>query len=126
MVSFAEQLARLRVAAVTGVAPADLVCWAAKVIVELAPVAERVETRNVLLRSAAEQVSGSRWAKAVRLEREIRALSASPPLRERAADDGVRALVARALAVAPAPKSRRRLLRLCRLDYSFRPPSQLR
>jgi hypothetical protein len=114
MASFADNLARLRVAAATGVAPPDLVRWAAGVVADLASVAERVETRNVLLREAAAQVSGSRWAKARRLEREIRALAVAPGLRERAVDDGVRELVAQALAVAPAPRSRRQLLAILR------------
>jgi hypothetical protein len=57
-------------------------------------------------------VSGSRWAKAVRLEREIRA--AGSRLRERAEDvDGVRGIVARALEVDPGtPVSCRQILRI--------------
>jgi hypothetical protein len=110
--TFAEQLARLRVAAVTGTAPADLVRWAERTIAELAPVAERVEARNVLLRRAAALVSGSRWAKARRLEAEIASLARPPRLRERADDDGVRDLVAHAIDVAPAPGEVRQLFRI--------------
>ncbi len=100
--TFGDQLARLRVAAVTGAAPPDLLRWAAERLIDLAPVAERVEARNALLRQAAGLVSGTRWAKARRLAREIRALAACPRLRERAgADDGVRDLVTQALEVGP-------------------------
>ena len=112
MSGFADNLARLRVAAVTGAVPADLGRWAVETIAELAPVAERVEARNVLLRAAAARVSGSRWAKARRLEAEVEALSRPPRLRERAADDGVRDLVALAIEVAPAPGEVRQLLRI--------------
>ena len=112
MATFAEQLARLRVAAVTGTVPRDLAAWAVEELEELAPAGERIEARNALLRQAAALVSGTRWAKARRLEREVRALGLHPRLRERADDDGVRELVARALDVAPAPGSLRQLLRL--------------
>jgi hypothetical protein len=109
--ALAENLARLRVAVVTGKVPGDLARWALDTIAELAPAAERVETRNVLLRAAAARLSGSRWARAKRLEQEIGALAVSPRLRERATDDGVRELVAHALEMAPAPEFRQ-LLRL--------------
>lgn len=112
MATFAEQLARLRVAAVTGTVPPDLGRWAVEVIADLAPVAERLEARNVLLRAAAARLGGSRWARARRLEREIRTLAAGPRLCERAADDGVRELVARALELAPAPGEVRQLFRI--------------
>jgi hypothetical protein len=111
--TFADNLARLRVVVTTGRCPRDLAAWALEELEELAPAGERVDARNALLRRAADLVSGSRWAKAIRLERELRTLAASPRLRERAADDGVRELVARALEVDPdAPASRRQLLRI--------------
>jgi hypothetical protein len=112
MATFADNLARLRVAAVTGTIPRDLGRWAVETIAELAPVAERVEARNVLLRQAADLVSGSRWAKARRLVAEVEALRRPPRVRERAADDGVRALVAHAIDVAPAPGEVRQLFRI--------------
>lgn len=112
MASFAEQLARLRVAAVTGTVPPDLGRWAVDTIADLAPAAERLEARNVLLRAAAARVGGSRWAKARRLVREIEALGMAPRLRERAADDGVRELVAHAIEVAPAPGEIRQIFRI--------------
>jgi hypothetical protein len=110
--ALAETLARLRVAAVPGTVPRDLARWALETIADLAPVAERVEARNVLLRQAAALVSGTRWAKARRLEAEIAALSRPPRLRERAADDGVRELVSHAIDVAPAPGEIRQLFRI--------------
>jgi hypothetical protein len=108
-----QQLARLRAATATGALPRDLGMWALDLLAELEPAAERVERRNGLLRAAAGRLSGSRWAKARRLERELRA--AGSRLRTRAAevDDGIRALVAEALAVDPdAPTSLRQLLRV--------------
>ncbi len=115
MASFAAQLARLRVVTTTGRCPPDLAAWALQELEELAPAGERVDARNALLRQAAALVSGSRWAKARRLEREIRA--AWPRLRERAADvDGVAALVARAIEVDPdLPRSHRQLRRILAL-----------
>jgi hypothetical protein len=83
-------------------------------LAELAPVAALVETRNVLLRQAADLVSGTRWAKARRLEVEVEALRRPPRLRERAADDGVRELVALALDMAPAPGEVRQFYRILR------------
>jgi hypothetical protein len=70
-------------------------------------------------------MSGSRWARACRLAREVEALQS--PLRERAAepDDGVREAVKAALAVAPGlspPASPRHLLRvLSRSDVRASP-----
>jgi hypothetical protein len=108
-----QQLARLRTATATGVLPRDLGMWALELLGELEPAAERVERRNALLREAAGRVSGSRWARARRIGQEIRALGMHPRLRERAADDGVRELVARALDVDPGlPTSLRQLLRV--------------
>jgi hypothetical protein len=110
--SYGEQIARLRVARETGRLAPDLGTWVLEELAELAPAGERVAARNALLRRAADLVTGSRWAKARRLEREIAALRSR--LRERAADvDGVRELVARALEVDPdLPTSRRQLLRV--------------
>jgi hypothetical protein len=108
-----QQLARLRTATATGTLPRDLGLWALDLLAEFEPAAERVERRNALLHAAAGRVSGSTWARAKRLEQEIKALDAHPGLRERAADDGVRDLVARALAVDPdLPRSHRHLRRI--------------
>ncbi len=111
--ALAENIARLRVAAVTGRIPADLAAWALETIVELTPAAERMAARNALLRAAAGRVSGSPWVRARRLRREVEALGAHPGLRDRAADDGVRELVARALEVDPGrPISLRQIMRV--------------
>jgi hypothetical protein len=112
MSTFAEQLARLRVVVTTGRCPRDLAAWALETIVELTPAAERMAARNALLREAASRVSGSPWARARRLRREVEALGLHPGLRERARDDGVRELVARALEVDPGPISERQILRV--------------
>jgi hypothetical protein len=112
------QLARLRAAVATGQLPRDLGVWVLDLVEELEPVAERVERRNRLLRAAAGRLSGSRWARAGRLEAEVEALD-GPRLSMRAveADDGVRELVARALEADPGmPRSRRQLFRLLRED----------
>ncbi len=112
-----QQLARLRTATATGVLPRDLGMWALGLLAELEPAAERIERRNALLRAAAGRVSGSRWARARRLEQEIQALGMHPRLRVRAADDGVRELVARAFDIdADAPRSLRQLFRLLGAD----------
>jgi hypothetical protein len=113
---FADNLARLRVAAVSGTAPPEILRWAVQVIGDARPHAERVEVRDGLLRQAAALVTGTRWARARRLLREVEALSVPPPLRERALDEGVRDLVARAVAVAPAPKSLRQILTILSLS----------
>lgn len=114
------QVARLRVAVVAGAPlPRDLGVWLLDILAELEPAAERIERRNGLLRSAADRMSGSRWARAARLESEIAAAEKSPRLRTRSADaDGeVRDLIARALEADPgAPRSRRQLFRLLRGD----------
>lgn len=112
MPTFADNLARLRVSAATGTIAPDVARWALEVIGEQGEAAARMERRNELLRAAVAGLSGSRWAKARRLEGEIRALGVRPALRERAADDGVRELVAEALEVAPAPESIRHLFRI--------------
>jgi hypothetical protein len=114
MALFADNLARLRVAAATGAVPPDVARWAAEALAPLQPAAERAEARNALLRRAGALVSGTRWARARRLAREVRALAAAPRLRERASDDGVRELVAQALEVGPGspPASVRHLYRL--------------
>src|SRR6266540_989888 len=105
-----QQLARLRTATATGVLPRDLSMWALDLLGELEPAAERVERRNALLRAAAGQLSGSRWAKARRLERELDALDARPLRTRSAAVDDVRDLVARALEADPdLPRSHRHL-----------------
>jgi hypothetical protein len=111
--TFAENVTRLRVAAATGTIAPDLARWALDVIGEQGPAAERLERRNLLLREAAARMSGSRWAKARRIEQEIQSIGSAPRLRKRSADvDGVRALVRRSLAAGPPPKSLRQLLRI--------------
>ncbi|WNG37877.1 hypothetical protein F0U61_32495 [Archangium violaceum] len=105
-------MSRVRVAGVTGAITPDL---AAAVVAELgrrAGAAERSDIRNELLRQAAELVSGTRYAKAKRLERE--ALAAKSGRRAADADvDGVRPLVERALEVDPEmPTSWRQMERI--------------
>jgi hypothetical protein len=108
---FTSQLARLRVAAATGRLPPDLGFWAVAELEAVAPTAERVDARNRLLRQAAARLSGSRWAKASRLARELEASGSR--IGERSVDDGVRELVARALEADPAaPRSVRQIFRL--------------
>jgi hypothetical protein len=114
-----HQLARLRTAAATGVLPSDLGLWAIDLLEELEPATERIQRRNTLLRAAADRLSGSRWAKAGRLEVELRALDASRRFRTRAVEDvdGIRDMVARALQADPdSPHSRRQLFRLLGRD----------
>jgi hypothetical protein len=108
MATIAATLARARVAVVTGRWPPDLARDVVERLAELAPVAERMEARNVLLRQAAALVSGTRWAKARRLEREIGEATG----RVTHADDGVRELVERALELGPAPREVRQLFRI--------------
>ncbi len=112
MGTFADNLARLRVAAATGVVPADLVRWVIETISSSAPSAELKEARNIMLREAAARVSGTRWAKARRIEREIREVSQASPLSDHREEDGVREFVAKALELAPPPESFRQLRRV--------------
>jgi hypothetical protein len=110
-VTFGEQLARLRVAAATGRLSQDLGRWVLRELERIAPVAAAREERDQALRAAVAGVSGSRWARARRLQRELLALGSG---RARAAeDDPVRAAVRRALALdADCPLSLRQLLRV--------------
>src|SRR5689334_19370623 len=111
MGEFTSQLARLRVAAATGRLPPDLGDWAVAELEAVAPVAERVDARNRFLQQAAARLSGSRWAKASRLARELEAAGSRHC--DRSADDGVRELVSRALEADPAaPRSVRQLFRV--------------
>ncbi|WP_242344014.1 hypothetical protein [Anaeromyxobacter terrae] len=109
-----QQLARLRTATATGVLPRDLGIWALDLLAELEPAAERVERRNELLHAAAARLSGSTWARARRLERELAELDALPRRRTRASDDdGIREVLARALEADPeTPRSLRHLYRV--------------
>ena len=110
-----DQLARLRTAVATGQLPRDLGVWVLDLVEELEPAAERLERRNELLRAAAGRMSGSRWAKAGRLERELQELVAGPRLLARSAGPAVevRELVAKALEICgETPRSRRQLFRL--------------
>ncbi|ABC81614.1 hypothetical protein [Anaeromyxobacter dehalogenans] len=108
----AEQIARLRVAAATGVLPKDLGRWLVEFVTENAHRSERVRIRDDLLREAASRLSGSRWAKAKRLETEI---AASLKGRTPSYDDGAAGLVAQALEVGPRTRlARRQLLRILR------------
>lgn len=106
-----DTMARLRVAIDTGHLPRDLgeVLLAKLEANGKRRSLQRTKARNDLLRQAADLVSGSLWAKAERLRREI--LSTGP----RDESDGVRALVLRALAadrwVSP-PRSVRQLFRI--------------
>lgn len=106
-----ETLDRFRVAVVTGHLPSDL----GEEVLELltAPPKggrqQRVAERNELLRKAAALVSGSAWAKARRIQREIESPTGGDDT------DGVRAIVRRALEIdrfAPAPQSMKQLLRI--------------
>lgn len=112
MGDLADLLARSRVAAATGVWPRDLARQVVDELTELAPLAECIEARNALLRAAAARLGGTRWAQGRRLQREIEALTSGAG--ERDEGDGVRALVASALAVGPAdpPRSMRALVRI--------------
>lgn len=113
MGEFTSQLARLRVAAASGRLPPDLGAWLVAELEAVAPAAERVEERNALLRAAAARMSGSRWAKARRLEREIQACAARLRERSALADDGVRELVHQALEIDPdLPRSIRQIFRV--------------
>lgn len=113
--TWAEQLARLRVAADTGHLPPDVARWAVEQLEELGPVGARIAARNARLRAAAALLSGSRWARAARLEAEIEALLDGPgPRYQRSADD-VLALVREALEVAPEGRRRLEIRQLFRI-----------
>jgi hypothetical protein len=85
-------------------------------------VSTRQAARNRLLQEAARRLSGSTWAKARRLEREILALRGARPRSRRApgsvVDGLVRRTVREAMALDPqVPATPRQLLRI--LQQSF-------
>jgi hypothetical protein len=104
---FADQLARLRVAAATGKLPADLGAWVLAELAARADAAERRQLRDRLLVEAARALlpDGSTWARAVAVQRELTALD------RRAGDlDAAQQLVAAAVEVDPAtPRGVRQL-----------------
>lgn len=84
--TWAEQISRLRVAAAVGTLPRDLGEWVLAQLEAIAPAAARLEERDALLRGAVAGLSGSRWARARRLQRELLALGSR---RTWPAEDGV-------------------------------------
>lgn len=106
--TYADQLARLRVAVATGHLAEDLGRWALDQLAARAGDAERIELRNLLLRAAAALLPGSTWARARRLSGELLAME-----RRRGPADEMRALLAEALEIDPGcPRSHRQLLRI--------------
>lgn len=106
--TFADQLARMRVAVSTGCLPDDLGRWALATLAELGPDTERIVARDALLCEAAALLPGSTWAKARALRAEILATD-----RRRGAAGEIRDLVAAALDIDPGcPRSLRQLLRI--------------
>lgn len=101
----AQQLARLRVAAVTEHLPADLGLWALRTLAVLLPTARR-RARDLLLREAAQAIGGSPW-------RQARGLQAALEGRPGPGVSGhVQGLVREAQQQARCPSSVRQLLRL--------------
>lgn len=108
-------LARLRVATETGRLPRDVGQWAVEALTEALPATARRMARDRALRAAANMLSGSPWARARRLEREILAARGLRPRRARVQprEATVAYHVAQALAIDPgAPTSMRHLLRV--------------
>lgn len=111
----AEFLARLRVAAVTGRLPEDVGRWAVDVCQEHLPATARRAARDRCLRTAANLLSGSLWAKACRLKAEILIAHGWQTRRARVRphEATVASHVAQALQLDPAtPASVRQLLRI--------------
>jgi hypothetical protein len=107
-VTFAEQLARLRVAVATGRLPNDLGRWVLTQLVGLAPDGERIALRNQLLREAAALLPGSTWSRARQLQAELVGMA-----RRRRVASQLRALLAEVLELDPdCPRSLRQLLRV--------------
>jgi len=108
-------IARLNVAAVTGKLPEDVGRWAVQVCTEHLPAIARRLARDRHLRLAANLLSGSAWAKARRLEREIQIARGrrAHPVRVRMRSATVAYHVRQALAIDPAtPASTRHILRV--------------
>jgi len=104
--TFADQLARLRVAVVTGTLPADLGAWALAELVANADPTERRGLRDRLLAEAARELlpDGSTWARAVALRDEINSIERRGTL------NPARRLISTALDLDPnAPRSVRQL-----------------
>jgi hypothetical protein len=109
-----EQLARLRVATITGHLPPDLGRWAVARLAEGLPAREIQDTRNACLLQAARRLSGGPWARARRLAREVARARAVGPLAGAWPPNGTLAgEVAAALLIDPdLPTSPRHLLRV--------------
>jgi hypothetical protein len=106
--SFARQLARMRVAAETGVLPRDLARWALAELAAAGGDEARRELRDHLLRQAAGHLTGSTWARAHALRAELVAMP-----RRRDPRGAVRELLVEVLALDPdCPRSHRQLLRI--------------
>jgi hypothetical protein len=103
------RLADLRAAATRGPVAGETILAALDEMIMQARAEARIGTRNRLLREAAEQIPGSRWARANRLQAEIAAASVGRPGAE---TEAVRGLVVAALKQEPAPRSVRQILRL--------------
>lgn len=107
MASFEQQLARLRVAIVTGRLPADLGAWALAELAARAAAVERRAMRDRLLAEAARALlpDGSTWARAGALQAELAAID-----RRAGAQNAARQLIATAIEIDPAtPRSVRQL-----------------
>lgn len=107
MPPFADQLARLRVAAVTGRLPRDLGAWAVAELAARADAVERRELRDRLLAEAARALlpDGSTWARATALRAEIERCT------------GAHELIAAALDIDPAtPRSIRQLFAILKSE----------
>jgi hypothetical protein len=66
-----KQLARLRVATLTGHLPLDVGRWAVRLLTEAIPAREILTARNDCLQRAAQCLPGGPWARARRLAREV-------------------------------------------------------
>ena len=117
VVEYVRDLDRLKVARATGILPPEVGRWAVEQLSESMSVTTRRVARDRLLQEAARRLSGSTWAKARRLEREIRAVRGERPQPRRASghviDTAITRAVREALALDPgAPTSLDQLVRI--------------
>lgn len=114
MTAFADQLARLRVAIVTGTLPADLGTWALAELAARADGAERRALRDRLLGEAARALlpTASTWARATALRDELVAIERRGP-----GMTDARRLIAAALELdANTPRSARQLFAILKSE----------
>lgn len=111
----AENLARLRIAAVTGRVAPDVAHWAIEHCARSVSAVERRAARNRLLRAAAAVHGGTPWANATHIHEQLEGLRLVPGAAAQVSNlpGTARGLIAQAFIIDPRfPKDLRQVLRI--------------